>query len=238
MGKRIITQKRGRGSPTYKSPGHRFKGRTKFVGTHKGKLAGKVIDLIACPGHYAPLMKVKYENNLTVLLPAPEGIKVNDILESGNPKSAKAGTTLELRDIPEGTNIFNIELQPGDGGKFVRSSGGFAKVVGKTGNNVIIKLPSKKEKLFNKKCRACIGIIAGGGRKEKPLLKAGNVMKAKRARNKLYPIVAPNSMSAISHPYGNTRSLRKSKAKPVSKNAPPGRKVGAVAARRTGRRKR
>jgi len=136
MGKRIISQKRGRGSHTYKSPGHRFKGATKLVGIHEGKLSGKVIDLIGCPGHYAPLMKIKYENGVTTLLPAPEGIKVKDILESGNPKSIRPGTTLALSDIPEGTSIFNIELQPGDGGKFVRSSGGVAKVVGVSGLNL------------------------------------------------------------------------------------------------------
>ena len=129
-------------------------------------------------------------------------------------------------------------MQPGDGGKFVRSSGSFAKVISRIGNKVIVRLPSRKEKEFNVECRACIGTIAGGGRKEKPILKAGNAMRAKRARNKLYPRVSPNSMSAIAHPFGNTRSLRKSKAKPISRNAPPGRKVGAVAARRTGRRKK
>ena len=238
MGKRIIAQKRGKGSPTYKSPGHRFKGETKLVGIHKGKLNGEILDLICCPGHYAPLMKVKYDNDSIVLLPAPEGVKVKDIIESGETKRARPGNILSLKNVPEGTNVYNIEQQPGDGGRFVRSSGGSARVVGKTGKGVIIRLPSKKEKIFNAECRACIGTIAGGGRKEKPILKAGNVMKAKRARNKLYPIVSPNSMSAISHPYGNTRSMRKSKAKPVSRNAPPGRKVGMIAARRTGRRKK
>ena len=237
MGKRIISQKRGKGSPTYKSPGHRFKGDAKFLGTHKGKIAGEIIDLIKCPGHSAPLMKIKYENGLVALIPAPEGVRVSEAVESGS-SNIKTGNVTSLKNIPEGTSIYNIEGQPGDGGKFVRSSGAFARIISKTGNSVTIKLPSKREKTFNANCRACIGSIAGSGRKEKPILKAGNRMKAMRTRNKLYPIVSPNSMSAISHPYGNTRSLRKSKSKPVSRNAPPGRKVGAVAARRTGRRKK
>ena len=238
MGKRIIVQKRGKGSPTYKSPGHRFKGKTKLLGTNKGKINGEIIDLICCPGHNAPLMKVRYADGSVVLLPAPEGIRINDAVESGETKKIKPGNVLPLKSIPEGTSIYNIEFQPGDGGKFVRSSGAFARVVSKTGNFVTIRLPSKKERTFNAECRACIGTVAGGGRKEKPMLKAGNVMKARRARNKLYPIVSPNSMSAIAHPYGNTRSMRKSKAKPISRNAPPGRKVGMIAAKRTGRRKK
>ena len=237
MGKNLIVQKRGKGSPTYKSPGHRFKGDTKFLGTHKGKMNGEIIDLINCPGHSAPLMKIKYSDGSIVLIPAPEGIRVNDSVESGSTK-IKHGNVISLKDIPEGTSIYNIEGQPGDGGKFVRSSGAFARVVSKSSNKVTIRLPSKREKSFNANCRACIGSIAGSGRKEKPILKAGNVMKAMRSRNKLYPITSPNSMSAISHPYGNTRSLRKSKTKPVSRNAPPGRKVGDIAARRTGRRKK
>lgn len=237
MGKRITVQKRGKGSTSYRTPGHRFKGAIRNIGTHEGQIKGKVLDLIGCRGHSAPLMIAQYEEGY-YLVPAPEGVKVNDEIISGEKTSMKPGDVMALKDIPEGTSIYNIELNPGDGGKFVRSSGTTAKVISKTGTNVIIKLPSKKEKSFNEKCRACIGIVAGGGRKEKPILKAGNAYKARGARNKLYPIVSPNCMASVAHPYGNTRSLRKSKTRPVSRNAPPGRKVGMVAARRTGRRKK
>jgi large subunit ribosomal protein L2 len=58
------------------------------------------------------------------------------------------------------------------------------------------------------------------------------------ARHKLFPKVSGSAMNAVDHPFGNKRSLRKSKAKPVSRHAPPGRKVGYIAARRTGRRKK
>ena len=82
-----------------------------------------------------------------------------------------------------------------------------------------------------------MGIIAGGGRLEKPLLRAGTKFYKMKAKNKLWPKVSGNAMNAVDHPHGNKRSQRKSKAKPVSRHAPPGRKVGAVAARRTGRKK-
>ncbi|MBS3176156.1 50S ribosomal protein L2, partial [Candidatus Woesearchaeota archaeon] len=95
----------------------------------------------------------------------------------------------------------------------------------------------KKQKMFHQECRANIGIIAGAGRLEKPFYKAGNKFYAKLKKNKLYPIVAGSSMNATDHPFGNSRSSRKSKARPAPHNAPPGRNVGMIRPRRTGRKK-
>ena len=92
----------------------------------------------------------------------------------------RAATTVPLSEVPEGGLVCNIEAIPGDGGKFVRSSGGVARVVGKQPDKVTVMLPSKKEHSFHPACRAKIGVIAGGGRKEKPLLKAGIMSKRKR----------------------------------------------------------
>ena len=82
-----------------------------------------------------------------------------------------------------------------------------------------------------------IGVVAGGGRVEKPFLKAGKKFFAMKAKNKYWPKVSASAMNAVAHPFGNKRTLRKSKAKPAPKNAPPGRLVGAIRPRRTGRRK-
>ena len=124
---------------------------------------------------------------------------------------------------------------PGDGGKFVKSSGTFAKVLARMGNKVLIKLPSKKDKLFNASCRATIGVIAGGGRLEKPMMKAGRNWHAKRARGKLYPVTSAVAMNAMEHPFGCGRGRHMGKPSIAPRNAPPGRKVGLVRARRTGR---
>ena len=145
---------------------------------------------------------------------------------------------MPLKDIPEGTLIFNIESQPGDGGKFVRSSGSFAKIVSKLDKYAIVQFPSKKQKRFNPNCRACIGTIAGGGRLEKPLLKAGVKYYKMRAKNKLWPKVSGGAQNAVDHPFGTSRSSRKSKARPAPRGAPPGRKVGMLASKRTGKKKR
>ncbi len=238
MGKRIIQQARGKGGPTYRAPSFRYKGRARFNKLTKDKVNGVITDLIHCPGHSSPLMEVKYDNDETCLMIAPEGVKVGDRIDSGAKAEIKLANTLPLKDIPEGTLVYNIESSPGDGGKFVRSSGVFARVVSKIGDRVVVELPSKKQKSFFSECRASIGVVSGGGRPEKPFLKAGLRYFKMKARNKLWPIVSAGAMNAVDHPYGNKRSSRKAKNRPISRNAPPGRKVGLLAARKTGRRKK
>ena len=237
MGKRIIAQRRGKGSTTYRCPSFRFKGGVKHPSISQEAIKGKIIDLIHSQSHSAPLAKIVYDNGETVLMVAPENIKLNQIIEHTS-KNADVGNTLHLKDIPEGTLIFNIEGIPGDGGKFVRSSGTFARVMAHTGNKTTVLLPSKKQKIFHNNCRACVGVVAGAGRPEKPFLKAGTKFHKMKVKNRLYPKVSGGSMNAVDHPFGNKRSSRKAKARGTSSNAPPGRKVGMVAARRTGRKKR
>ncbi|HIJ12014.1 TPA: 50S ribosomal protein L2 [Candidatus Woesearchaeota archaeon] len=234
MGKRIIQQRRGRGTSTYRSPSHRFKGEVKHYDLETN---GKVVDVIHCSGHTAPLMKVAFMTGDSVLSFAPSGIKVGDTISSGVGTELAPGNVLKLGDIPEGTLIHNIELRPGDGGKLVRSSGTFAKVVAKTDKNVRVVLPSKKEKIFLVNCRAAIGALSGAGRCEKPFLKAGIRMKKMRARNKLYPKVCGISMNAVDHPFGGGCSHIKGRPTQSPRSAPPGRKVGKIAPRRTGRKK-
>ena len=233
MGKRLIQQRRGRGTHTYKSPSFRFKGAIKHPNLATN---GKVVNLIHCAGHSVPLMEVTYLTGEKLLAPAPEGLKVGDEIAVGKVE-VKSGNVLPLSEIPEGTLIHNIELKPGDGGKLVRASGTFAKVVAKTGKSVRVKLPSRKEKKFLPNCRAAIGVLAGAGRLDKPFLKAGTRLKKMRARNKLYPRVQGVSMNAVDHPFGGTQSSHKGRPTLSPRGAPPGRKVGKIAPKRTGRKK-
>jgi large subunit ribosomal protein L2 len=231
MGKRIIAQRRGRGTMTYRTHGFNYEGCAKLPSR---AVSGIVKDIITCRAHSAPLIKIRYDNNKDGLLIAPENIKVGDTISIGNGEIA-TGNTLPLCDMNEGMLIYNIEARPGDGGKFVRASGTFAKILNKLENNrVIVALPSKRKKTFHGNCRASIGVVAGGGRTEKPIMKAGTKFYKMKAKNKLWPKVSGHSMNAVDHPFGNKRSSRKSKARPCPRSAPPGRKVGYIAARRTG----
>ncbi len=238
MGKRIIARRRGTGSPVYRSRSNRYKADVKYkkYNTEELILKGKVIDLVKCPGHTAPLIKVLYEDNEEMLLIAPSNIRVNDIIESGLNSSLNNGNTLPLKAIPEGTLIYNIESFPGDGGKYCRAAGTFAKIINSNNNSILIELPSKKQRKFLPECRATIGSIAGSGRKDKPFVKAGKRFYYMKARGKLYPRTSGVAMNALNHPYGSGRGRHHSKIKVVGRGTPPGRKVGKVAARRTGRK--
>ena len=237
MGKSLIQQKRGKGGPRYRAPSFNYEGKVEFTSHEKGNITNaNVTDILHSSGHSAPLMELKYNNGEAGLLQAPEGIRVGDKIELGNEVDVKSGNVLPLKNIPEGTSIYNIESSPGDGGKFVRSSGTFGRIITKMEDGIVVELPSSKRKTFLPECRAVIGIVAGAGRTEKPFLKAGTKFYKMKAKNKLWPIVSGTSMNSLSHPFGGRSSHAKGIPTQSARNSPPGRKVGKIAPKRTGRR--
>jgi large subunit ribosomal protein L2 len=194
-----------------------------------------VIDLVHCPAHSAPLAVLESSTRENYVVFAPDKISVGTIINDLEPN---LGCVLKLGDIPEGSVIHNLERVPGDGGKMVRGSGAGAKVLTKTDKGVFVELPSKKKIVFGNACRASIGIVAGGGRPEKPMMKAGKNHHAKHARKKLNAIVCGISMNAVAHPFGSKCSHTKGRPTQSARNDPPGRKVGKIAPKRTGRKKR
>lgn len=232
MGKRIIQRARGRGGPRYRSPGHRFIGKVSYNLSPNIK-QGLVLDIVHDPGRNAPLMLVEFPDGTQRYQIAPEGIKVGDLISYGSGFSI--GSVVPVSTLQEGTKIFGIETFPGSGPKLCRSSGSYAVVLGEVKNKIRIKLSSKKLMELDKKCLASIGIPAGGGRLDKPWVKAGKKFYAKKARNKLWPIVSGVKMNPLDHPFGG--KTKPGIPKSVSRHAPPGRKVGALAPRRMGKRK-
>lgn len=234
MGKNLTQQARGKGGPSFTAPSFRYIGEAKLK---HGTVSAQIVDIVNSQAHSTPLLQVKYNDGTDGYMIAPEGVFVGQTLSIGENAPLVLGNSPTLKDIPEGTLLFNIEGVPGDGGKFCRTTGSFAKLIAKTENAVQILLPSKKIKEFNLNCRATIGIPAGSGRKEKPFLKAGTMFHYRSARKKRYPTMSGSAQNAVDHPFGNKRSSRKSKARPVPKNAPPGRKVGYLRPKRTGQSK-
>lgn len=243
MGKRIIQQRRGRGTSTYRSHSFRFAGKTSYNTYNKdAAVTGEIIDLVHSKGHSAPLLKVRYDNAREALIPSFEGAYIGkkiSVDQTGSVAKAdlEIGSAYLLRNLPEGSNVFNIELTPGDSGKLVKAGGTFATVVSHNKGMTKIQLPSKKMKMVNSNCRAFLGQIGGAGRTEKPFMKAGVKFMAMKKKNKLYPIVSGVAMSAFDHPHGSTRSLRKGRPTIAPNNAPPGRKVGMLRPKHTGRNK-
>jgi len=238
MGKRILVQRAGRGSPTFRNRGHLRVGPARYPPIDiSTTLRGRVVDLLHDPGRWVPLAKIVLENGVEFLTPAVEGMYVGQVITVGPGAEAKNGNILPIGSIPEGTQISNIEVRPGDGGKLVRSSGAYAVIVGRSGRKTLVQLPSGKIKELPNNARATIGVIAGGGRPEKPLLKAGASFYKWRVKAHKWPRVRGVAMNAVSHPHGGGSHQSVSFPSTVSRTAPPGKKVGHIAARRTGRRK-
>jgi large subunit ribosomal protein L2 len=188
-------------------------------------------------GRTAPLAQLEYGSGNFAYIPAVSGLAVGTQISLGSQAPASVGNILPLQTIPEGTRISNIELRAGDGGKLVRASGGSAILFSKGNGKAILRLPSGKSILVDEKCRATVGEIAGGGRLEKPFLRAGPRFHAMKADGRPYPRMRGIAMAVVYHPFGGGRHQHPGKSTSTSRNAPPGRKVGLIAPRKTGRKR-
>ncbi|ADI73753.1 ribosomal protein L2 [Methanohalobium evestigatum Z-7303] len=237
MAKRIISQNRGRGGPNYRAPSHKYKASLKHPNIGENEtLYGTVTEITHDPSRSAPIAKVEFENGDERLVLVPEGISVGEKLACGNSAEIKPGNTLPLSDIPEGVPICNVESKPNDGGCFGRSSGTYATLVSHERGKAIVEMPSGELKWFNPKCKATIGIVAGGGRVDKPFLKAGKKYNKLKSSAQKYPRVSGVAMNSVDHPFGGGNRKHPGKPTTVGRNRPAGRKVGHIASRRTGKR--
>ncbi len=240
MGTRLISQRRGKGSNIFTAA----KGgaaESAYINMddaqRSGKLHGQITDIVPDPARTAVLAEILFENGGREFVIAAEGEYVGQRIEYGRGAEIALGNVLPLSSIVEGCPVFNIERTPGDGGNIIRSSGLYGLVVTKDKSGIYVKVPSGKTVRLNPACRATIGCAAGGGRIEKPLVKAGAAYHAMRARGRHYPTVRGVAMNPVDHPFGGSQH-HVGKSKSTSRHAPPGRKVGAIASRRTGRRKK
>jgi large subunit ribosomal protein L2 len=241
MGKRIRVQRRGRGGSTFRASTNKRVAPARYPSAISVKenfemaVNGVIEELIHDPGRGSPLALIRFENGETCYTVVPEGVYAGERIQIGGKASVDVGNILPIGKIPEGTMICNIELRPGDGGKLSKSSGSYATVVTHTPKGTVIKLPSGKSKYVADHCRATIGVVSASGRTDKPFLKSGTKFHLMRARGRKYPRTSGRKMVAAVHPYGSSkRSSRKITT--TSHGAPPGQKVGLIAARGTGRK--
>ncbi len=235
MGRRIQGQRRGRGTPTFRAPSHRYKAKLDHRKDAGDVVRGTVVDIEHDPARSAPVAAVEFEDGDRRLVLAPEGIAVGEEIQVGISAEIKPGNTLPLAEIPEGVPICNVESKPGDGGRFARASGVNADLITHDRDAAVVQLPSGEVKRLDPQCRATVGVVAGGGRTEKPFVKAGKKYHKLRARGTKYPRVRGVAMNAVDHPFGGGGRQHPGRPKSVSRDAPPGRKVGDIASRRTGR---
>lgn len=241
MGKRIRVQRRGRGSSTFRASTHKRVAPARYIHLPKeareGVIKGQVAELLHEPARGSPLALIELENGESYHSVVPEGTYEGQIIELGGRAGTEIGNVIPIGRISEGTIVCNIELSPGDGGKLARSSGAYATVVSHTPSGTIIKLPSGKTRYVNDLCLATVGVVSGAGRVDKPFLKAGSKFHLKKSKGHKYPRTRGRAMIAAAHPYGSSKRGAR-KVTTVSRGAPPGKKVGLIAARKAGKRRR
>lgn len=231
MGKRIIPRRRGAGTGTYRSPSHRHHGAIRFPPASV-RATGVVSQIEHAPGRSAPVATVKVENLGRFRFIATSGLATGDKVSLGAGDVVR-GALFALTDIPDGTLVSNVELTPEDGGKLVRAAGASALVVAHQGGKVTLQLPSGAFKNVPDGCRAQVGTVAGGGRSERPFVKAGKKVLAYRSLAKAPFKVRGVAMNPVNHPFGGGSHQHVGRPSSVSSGTWPGAKVG-----RYGKKKR
>lgn len=238
MPRRIRAQRIGRGSPTYiASIQRRVEVGIPLQIPRNGELMhGHVRDILHDPSRGAPVAEIETDGQV-FYIPAVQGMFVGQRIEIGRGARASMGNILPVGSLPEGAVISSVELKPGDGGVLARSSGAYASVISQVGDKTIIRLPSRKLVELSGKCFAVVGVVAGGGRVDKPMLKAGKKYWLMKSRHRPYPRVRGVTMVPARHPFGGGSHKKIGRPETVKRTAPPGRKVGLISAKRTGRKK-
>jgi large subunit ribosomal protein L8e len=245
MGKVIRGQRKGAGSvfkahTTGRIAPAQFR---KFDYLEKeGYIKGVVKEIVHDPGRGAPLAKVVFRDPYkyklrTEYFIAAEGMHSGQHLFCGKKAQIAVGNVLPLKSIPEGSIVCNVEQYMGDRGSFARTSGSYAIIVSHSDeeNKTKLKLPSGAKKTVTSSARAMLGLVAGGGRIDKPILKAGNQYHKYKAKRHCWPRVKGVCMNPVDHPFGGGNQQHIGKPSTIARMTPAGRKVGLIAARRTGR---
>jgi large subunit ribosomal protein L2 len=163
----------------------------------KTGVPGRVAGIEYDPNRTARIALIYYRDGDKRYILAPVGLKVNDMIEAGPNAEIRLGNALPLRNIPTGTAIHNIELQPGRGGQIVRSAGSTAQLMAKEGGFALVRLPSGELRRVPADCTATIGQVSNV---ENSMIKLG---KAGRSRWKGHrPSVRGSAMTPRDHPHG------------------------------------
>ncbi|MDN6039050.1 MAG: 50S ribosomal protein L2 [Lactobacillus sp.] len=178
------------------------------------------------PNRTANIALLHYTDGIKAYILAPKGLKVGDIVESGDSVDIKPGNALALKNIPSGTSIHNIELKPGKGGQLVRSAGASAQVLGVDGDYTLVRLQSGEVRKILSSCRATIGVV---GNEQHSLIKLG------KAGRKRWLGKRPQSRGSVMNPNDHPHGGGEGKA-PVGRPQPMtpwGKKARGIKTRNT-----
>ena len=187
----------GRITVRHQGGGNRQKYRIIDFKRRKDDMTATVIGIEYDPNRSANIALIQYEDGEKAYILAPVGLTDGDKVLSGQKADIKPGNCMPIESIPVGTMIHNIELNPGQGGKLVRSAGQSAQLMAKEGKYSHVRLPSGEMRLILTKCRATIGTV---GNTDHDTMKIG---KAGRKRHMgIRPTVRGSVMNPVDHPHG------------------------------------
>ena len=159
--------------------------------------AAKVIGVEYDPNRTAYIALIQYENGEKKYIISPVGLTDGDLVYSGASSDIKPGNTLPLANIPVGTLVYNVEINPGKGGQLARSAGSAAQLMAKENGMAQIRLPSGEVRLVRLDCRASIGQVSNLDHENVKVGKAG------KTRHKgIRPTVRGSVMNPCDHPHG------------------------------------
>lgn len=187
----------GRITVRHQGGGNRQKYRIIDFKRKKDDMPATVIGIEYDPNRTSNIALIKYEDGTLNYILAPLGLKDGDKVVSGAKSDIRIGNCLPIENIPVGTLIHNIELNPGQGGKLVRTAGGEAQLMAKEGKYAHVRLPSGEMRLVLAKCRATIGTIGNTDH--------GNIKLGKAGRKRhmgIRPTVRGSVMNPVDHPHG------------------------------------
>ena len=193
---------------------------------NKDGVPGKVAAIEYDPNRNANIALINYVDGEKRYIICPEGLNVGDTVISGTQVDIKIGNAMELRNMPDGTIVHNVELTAGKGGQMARAAGCSAQILGSEGNFVTLRLSSGEVRRVHGNCRATVGVVGNG---EYSLISWG---KAGRTRHRgIRPTVRGSAMNPVDHPHGGGEGRS-----PIGRKAPMtpwGKKAMGVKTRNT-----
>ena len=201
------------GRITSRARGAGHKKRYRVIDFHRNKIdmIGKVERIEYDPNRSSFIALIDYEDKSKSYIICPQSVKIGDQIVSGTNKEVKIGNCMPLKDIPPGTQVHNVELNVGAGGKLARSAGASVTLSGIDDEYAIIKLSSGETRKVRSDCKATIGVVSNPDQKNIKIGKAGrNRWKGKR------PQTRGVAMNPVDHPHGGGEGKTAGGRNPVS----------------------
>ena len=189
----------GHGKITVRHKGGRNKRKYRIIDFKRNKdgIPAKVATIEYDPNRTANIALLNYADGEKRYILAPQGLKVGTVVLSGKGADIKPGNCLELRDMPVGTLVHNIELKAGKGGQIVRSAGASAQLMAKEGGRALLRLPSGEVRYVKDNCRATVGQVGNVEYANEVIGKAG-----RKRHMGIRPTVRGSVMNPNDHPHG------------------------------------